>query len=70
MADWNWDAAFVVALHLYPERHSPLRLAVCRFNVGQALPDAVSCIVMHSMTYMLYRELPFPIKLTDRWPRG
>lgn len=20
MADWNWDAAFVVALHLFPER--------------------------------------------------
>jgi uncharacterized protein len=23
MADWNWDAAFVVALHLFPERFSP-----------------------------------------------
>ena len=22
MADWNWDAAFVVALHLFPERFS------------------------------------------------
>jgi hypothetical protein len=56
------------------------RQAVYRFNVGQALPDAVSCIVMHSMTYIfrvscivmhsmtyiLYRELPFPIKSTDR----
>lgn len=20
MADWNWDAAFIVALHLFPER--------------------------------------------------
>jgi hypothetical protein len=20
MADWNWDAAFIVALHLYPQR--------------------------------------------------
>lgn len=23
MADWNWDAAFVVALHLFPERFTP-----------------------------------------------
>jgi hypothetical protein len=22
MADWNWDAAFIVALHLFPERFS------------------------------------------------
>ncbi len=22
MSDWNWDAAFIVALHLYPERFS------------------------------------------------
>lgn len=22
MSDWNWNAAFVVALHLYPERFS------------------------------------------------
>ena len=23
MADWNWDAAFIVALHLFPERFTP-----------------------------------------------
>ena len=23
MADWNWDAAFIVALHLFPEKFTP-----------------------------------------------
>jgi len=23
MADWNWEAAFIVALHLFPERFTP-----------------------------------------------
>jgi hypothetical protein len=23
MADWNWDAAFIVAVHLFPERFTP-----------------------------------------------
>jgi hypothetical protein len=23
LADWNWDAAFIVALHLFPERFTP-----------------------------------------------
>jgi len=27
MADWNWDAAFVVAVHLFPERFTPDEIA-------------------------------------------
>jgi hypothetical protein len=23
MTDWNWDAAFIVALHVFPERFTP-----------------------------------------------
>jgi hypothetical protein len=35
MADWNWDAAFIVAVHLFPERFTPeeidagVRLFLC-----------------------------------------
>jgi hypothetical protein len=27
MADWNWDAAFIVAVHLFPERFEPEEIA-------------------------------------------
>ena len=27
LADWNWDAAFIVALHLFPERFSKEEIA-------------------------------------------
>ena len=26
LADWNWDAAFIVALHLFPERFTPAEI--------------------------------------------
>lgn len=37
MADWNWDAAFVVAVHLFPERFTPDEIAA---GVGLFLAHA------------------------------
>lgn len=37
MADWNSDAAFVVALHLFPERFTPAEVAA---GVGLFLAHA------------------------------
>ena len=28
LSDWNWDAAFLVAVHLFPERFTPEELSV------------------------------------------
>jgi hypothetical protein len=37
MADWNWDAGFVVALHLYPERFTPAEIEA---GIGMFLTHA------------------------------
>ena len=37
MADWNWNAAFVVALHLFPERFTPVEI---KAGVGLFLTHA------------------------------
>ena len=56
LADWNWDAAFLVAVHLFPERftadevsagvrllmeHAPNHLAAAALLAGHPIVDAI-----------------------------
>ena len=38
MADWGSDAAFVVALHLFPERFTPEEIGAATFDVALHVP--------------------------------
>jgi len=66
LADWNWDAAFLVAVHLFPERFTPAELVAGADMVLVHAPNhlaAAATLVDHPIEDVF--EVGVPQNLSD-----